>query len=445
MRDHHRTPEGSRAAVPAPLARARPVAPLFEVEEERLPNGITLLLAPDPEVPVFTIMLWVPAGRRTEAPGGSGISHYLEHCFSLGTRKLAPREIDRIVQDLGGRKNAGTGWDYTCYYESLPSAGLERIIAIEADRFVGLAPPTERLASELDVVREERRRMTDNSLWGTAFERLIGLAWPDHPYGRHVVGTAEDLAAMTPEKLLAYYRRHYTTDNATYVLAGGFDPAQARRLFADRFSGIPRGRKPVVEVPVETNTAGEHRAEIRRRTARLPRIAVCWMTVDCNHEDVAALDVLVTELADGRASRFDRVLQRDRQLIAGHDTWLDQRVDGGALFFSAEARPGVTPAAIESALGDLIEEVVAAGVAEPQRLRALRRSEIGFLASMETTHGRARALGLAAVTSRRGWRDAFERLDRLREVTSEDLRRVAARYLVPERRRVVIVYPEEVA
>jgi predicted Zn-dependent peptidase len=417
--------------------------PALDVREVRLENGLRLLFLPDPAVPVFTIMLWVPAGARTEPRGLSGISHYLEHCYSLGSRKLAPREIDRLVQRLGGSKNAFTDYDCTAYYESLPSSALETIVEVEADRLGGLLLPEERLRSELDVVREERRLRTDDSVGGYLHEKLLALAYERHPYGRPIIGTPEDLAAMNREKVLAYYRAHYVPSNVRYVLVGDFEPARAEELFRRHFGAIPAGAPPRVEIEREPEQRAERRARFTKEGARLPRLTVLWKTVGIDDEDAVALAVLEVALAHGDASRFERVLRRERQLVTDHavDYWA--LADASPFTYRAEAQPGVELEAIEEAALGIFDDVARSGPKEREVERAKKQIELAFLTGLESTGARARAIGRYATLSRRGWRYLLDYLEKVRAIGPDDLRRAAACYLVPERRTVVHLYPPE--
>jgi zinc protease len=411
------------------------------VRERRLENGLTLLLAPDAAVPVFTIMLWVPAGGRNERRGETGVSHYLEHCYSLGSKNLAPREIDRLVQRLGGSKNAFTDHDYTAYYESLPSAALERIVEVEGDRFAALALPEERLRSELQVVIEERRLRSENSVGGFLHERLMALAYERHPYGWPVIGTREDLEVMSRDRVLAYYRRHYVPANATFVLVGDFDPARAEDLFRRHMGGIPPGARPADEVAEEPEQRAERRASVAKESARLPRLAIVWKTVGLDHEDALALALLEATLAHGDAAAFERVLRREKELVLDHSTDYWSFRDPCPFSYRAEAQPGVALERIEEAVYALVADLVARGP-EPGALeRAKKQIELAFLAGLESTSARARAIGRYAVTSARGWRYLDEFLPRVRAIEAGDLQRAARLYLVPERRTVLHLHP----
>jgi len=414
---------------------------LHGLRETRLKNGLTLLLLEDRSVPVFTLMLWVPVGSRDERPGITGVSHYLEHCYSLGSARFGPREVDRIVQSLGGQKNAFTSTDYTAYYESLPSGALPRILEVEADRFAALALPADRLASELDVVCEERRLRTDNSPAGRLHELLLATAFERHSYRHPIIGTAEDLKRLCRDDVLAWYRTHYAPSNVAFVLVGDFDAAEATRLFEERLGGLPPGERPAAVIDPEPAQTAERRVEACMASLKLPRLAVLWKVPGVDHGDTTALEVLSTVLFDGDAARLDRILRRERRLVAsvGGGHW--ESKDPGPFTLEAEAMPGVSAEAIVRAVDEALADVRDRGVTAAELRRAQAQLELTFMAGLESTSARARAIGRAHVTSARGVRSLEEYPARVRAVTLDDVRRVAATYLRDEARTIATLLP----
>jgi len=427
-------------ARPAFAAAAAPFPPP-DLREIKLENGLTLLLLPDATTPVFTIMLWVPAGARTEPPGLSGISHYLEHAYSLGSKRLAPREIDRIVQEQGGQKNAFTSHDATAYYESLPKASLARIIELEADRLGSLTLPEERLRSELDVVREERRWRYENSPTGLMTETLLATAFARHPYRNPVIGWPEDLARLRRQDLLSYYRAHYVPSNVAYVLVGDFDADEAVLLFRRHFGPLPAGARPATAPEPEPEQKEERRARLERASVKLPRLGMLWKVPGLDHADTPALEVLETALLDGDAARLERVLKRERMLASsvGGGHW--QLRDPGAFTLSAEALPGVAIEALERACDEALEAVARGGLDGSELERAKNQIELAFVTGLESTAARARSLGRFHTLSARGVAYLRDFPDRIRAVSGDDIRRVVTTYLRKEHRTVVHLLP----
>ncbi|GIW72268.1 MAG: hypothetical protein KatS3mg102_1810 [Planctomycetota bacterium] len=419
------------------LALMRQDALQLEVQELRLSNGLTVLMLPDRAAPLFTLMLWVPAGTRTERPGSTGISHALEHCYSLGSRRFGPREIDRMVQALGGRKNAFTSLDFTAYYASLPPQALERIIEAEADRLAHLSLPPERVRRELEVIQEERRLRVDNAPAGRLRERLLALAYQRHPYGLPLIGTAEDLQRLDRDAIAAYYRTHYVPVNVAFALVGDFEPEEAHALFEIHMGAIPAGAVPAGEPPEEPEQHEERREVIRKASARLPRLAMLYKCPGLDHPDAAALSVLEAVLLHGDTGRFDRALRRQQQLATFVSGGYWGLRDPGPFVIEAEARPGVALERLEAAIDRAIAEVVERGITPEELEVARRRIQLGTLAGLESTAARARAIGCFQTISRRGWRYLPEHLARLATLDRDEVHAAAARYLVRSRRTVV--------
>ncbi len=402
---------------------------LGQVEEVRLSNGLTLLLAPEPESEVFTIMLWVPAGVRTEAPGQSGISHFVEHCYSLGSAHLAPREIDAVVQSLGGTKNAFTSYDYTAYYANLPRSALGRIIELEADRFLEPLFPCEAVQKELEVVKEERRLRADNTIAGPVNERLFDLAYRTHPYRNPIVGRAEDIERFDAGTARQYFEESYGTDGATFILVGGFDLDSATEHFSRCFGGAPLRPSRRRGSQAEPELESEARALMRREGVTSSLLSVAYRGPDIDHPDAAAMALLSTILVGGRAGRLQRSLIRKRRLASSVSGGFWALRDPGPFQLTMVPQDGIDFDELEAAFERTVSTFIDEGPTEDELRRAKAQRLLSKLSVLESTQGRAHALGVYQTTSRRGFRAHSESFSRLRAVEMEDVRRVASRYL----------------
>lgn len=412
----------------------------MNVTETILDNGITLLLIEDHSAPVFTLMLWVPAGARTEREGLTGISHYLEHNYSMGSSKLKPREIDAIVARCGGQKNAFTGWDYTAYYENLPKEHLALFCELEADRLATLALPEERCLSERDVITEERRRSVENSQFGMVYETMNKTAFTTHTYGHPVIGWMDDIRAYNREKVWNYYKRHYTTQNVTYVLSGDFVTTEVFTTFREYFESIPAGQKPTLEIPMEPPQTEERRTVVEK-PVQLPAVYIGWHVPDVDHPDVLPLTLLADILAGGRSSRFHRILKNERKLVTFASAHADQRADPGLFTVMAQAQRGVDIAAVEQAIDEQIDLMQQTLVTDVELRKAQRRIEAAFVLGLETAYAKASVVGYYQTVSQRGWRFLDDYLPGLLSVTADDIQRVGQRYLVKTNRTVVTLKP----
>src|SRR6266852_8525043 len=205
---------------------------------EVLPNGLRLILQEHRTAEVVSVQLWVGVGGRDEAPSERGFSHFAEHMLFKGTERLGPGFVDREVERVGGRTNAGTSLDYTYYYMLLPSARAARGIEVLADMAFNSRFDPEELGREREVVFEEVRLGEDNPR-SFLVRRLYENAFTGYPYGFPVLGDPAALRAATRESLRGYYKRHYAPENMTLVVAGPVDPVAIRALAAKSFGSVP--------------------------------------------------------------------------------------------------------------------------------------------------------------------------------------------------------------
>jgi len=204
------------------------------VERHTLANGMTLIIKPDRRAPTAVHMVWVRVGSMDEVDGASGVAHVLEHMLFKGTRELGPGEFSRRVAALGGRDNAFTARDFTGYHQQIPASRLEDVMQLEADRFANNQWSDDEFRRELEVVKEERRLRTDDSPRARLFETLYATAFTASPYRRPIIGWMNDLDAMTPADVRAFYRRWYVPANA----AGWWPAMWTRRRCCVWPSGI---------------------------------------------------------------------------------------------------------------------------------------------------------------------------------------------------------------
>ncbi len=412
----------------------------LDVKENVLDNGLTVLTVEDHSTPVFTIMLWVPAGSITEEEGKSGLSHFLEHAYSLGSDKLKPREMSTLVQKWGGFKNAFTGKDYTAYYENLPSEHLEKIIELEADRFSTLAVPPEKFESEKLVIMEERRLRTDNSHFGKIFEIMNDRVYGSHPYHKPVIGFMEDIENLTREDILNYYRKHYTPANATFVVTGDIDTGKTLELFRKYFGHLPSGKKIKVS-PKAASLKKEYRQVVFKDT-EAPFIYIAYPTVDIDNPDIYPLTILATVLSDGSSSRFTQNIRNTKKIVNSANAGFSPQRSTSLFTLSAEGKPGIPILDVEDALYEEIEAVKTSGLTDAEIARALKMTEASFLLGLESTIAKASVIGRYQSLSSEGWRFIENYIPRLREVKSADVVRVAKKYLTSGNRSVITMLPE---
>jgi zinc protease len=405
----------------------------------RLENGLKVLVLEDHGVPAVSYYTFFRVGSRNEQPGRTGLSHLFEHLMFGGTPRHGAGDFDTAIESRGGESNAFTSEDMTVYHESFPSEALPLVVGLEADRMAGLRLTAESLASEREVVKEERRASTDESLEGALFEALQATAYAAHPYQWPVIGWPADLDAITVADLEAYFRIHYAPNNATVVVVGDVKPDRAIALIGDAYKSIPPQKPAPAVVRNEPSQEGERRV-ILRRPAQLPAVAIAWHIPGTDSPDVFALDLAEVILGQGDSSRLHRALVIEKELATTVGVISDRRIDPSIFFLYAEARPGVEVADLEAAIHDQIAAFVAAGPGEPEVRKAKNTATVSLVRSLKTNSGKAEQIGMFETYFGSHTR-LFSAPRDYETLTAADVKRVAARYLVPDNRTVGVLVP----
>lgn len=410
--------------------------------EHRLGNGLRLVLSEDHLTPVAAVCLWYNVGSRQEVKGRTGLAHLFEHLMFQGSAQVKGNGHFELVQGAGGSLNGSTSFERTNYYETMPAHQLELALWLEADRMGSLlaALDEQSLQNQRDVVKNERRQRYDNVPYGTAFERLTALAFPEgHPYHHTPIGSMADLDAVTLDDARAFFRANYAPSNAVLAVVGDIDPEQTLRWVEKYFGSIPShgGKVPPRDGTLPGSIGAELRAEVQEQVPARALMAAYRLPPDGTRECDAA-EVALTVLGDGMSSRlYNRLVRRDRTAIsagfgllrlAGAPSlgWLDVKASGDAAIPQIEA-------AVDEELARLGTQAPAAE--EMERAQALL--ERGWLERLSTVAGRADALCRYAVL----FGDpqlAFTAINGLLDVTAEEVRAIAAGRLRPGNRAVLV-------
>ena len=413
-------------------------------ETHRLDNGLRVVLSRDPSVPVVAINLWYGVGSRNERPGRTGFAHLFEHMMFQGSAHVPETAHFALIEQAGGSLNGSTWLDRTNYFETLPAHYLELGLWLESDRMGWLLPAMtqEKLDNQRDVVKNERRWRVDNQPYGDWDERIQAMVYPpDHPYHHSVIGSIEDLDAATLEDVEAFFRTYYAPNNAVLTLCGEFDPAEARDLIERYFGEIPRGPE-VPPLPGRTEIPPVIGEEVRQRVEQdisLPRLYLAYRIPPYGDDGFYAAAVASFVLAWGKASRLYRSLVRDRRLAQDVVAYAFPIVVGSAmLVLWSTARPGVEPGCLERAFLDEIEGL--ANVQDAEVERAIHLIETRRLIDLQRVDERADQLSMFTMLFDDPDRINTE-LDRIKAVTTADVRRFAERYLGADNRAVLWYVP----
>ncbi len=440
------------AAVAAPpvsgpaTALAQAPTPLT-VESFTLPNGLRVHLVEDHTAQVVAVNVWYDVGSRNERAGRTGFAHLFEHMMFQGSANVKKAEHNSHIERAGGMLNGSTNPDRTNYYQALPSNRLNLALWLEADRMRSLAITEENLRNQQEAVKEERRMRFDNQPYFAAFVDSLPTMFDRErcfAYAHSIIGSMEDLNAASVTDVKAFFDLYYAPNNATLVIVGDFQPAEARRLVREYFGGIPRGQTPpAVQCAPQGSTGSEVVKRIPDRNATLPAVLTAYRTVPPSHADYPALELLSTIMGVGESSRLNRSLVRDAKVaVAAQALYNPFGPMRGAGIFGALviANQGVDADALRARLA--AEMGTAADGITPEELskakNAWRAATIfGRQTAMEVSeavHYAALYLGGPAAVNTEA--------ARYEAVTLADLRRVAATYLRPENSLTLVILPE---
>jgi zinc protease len=398
---------------------------------------VRVIVQEDRASDVVALQLWVRAGGRDEAPSELGLAHYLEHMLFTGTTSRPTGFIDRDVESVGGRMNAGTSLDYTYYHMVLPAARTDSAIELLADISVNASLETAVLDAEKRVVLEEMRLSEDNPR-RFLVRKLQEVIFEGHPYGRPVIGTPDLIRGLTRDTLLAFYRRLYAPEAFTLVVVGPVTPGDVLDRARRTFGRLPRSGNGPLPAPVAV--------PLRARNVELARpgtqayLGLGWQAPRIDHADLAAVDLLVTILGQMRTSRLTRTLRDELGLVASVGSGYSALEAAGAVTVTAQTDPP-NLARVEAEIIREIARIRDQGVTEAERRRAVTVAEVQHEFSSETVEGRALTLGRAETV----WRleDELAYLDRVRTVSREQIQAAAQRYLDPSRYVRVTLVPRQ--
>ncbi len=411
--------------------------------EHRLDNGLRLVLSEDHLTPVAAVCLWYDVGSRQEVNGHTGLAHLFEHLMFQGSAQVKGNGHFELVQGAGGSLNGSTSFERTNYFETMPAHQLELALWLEADRMGSLlaALDEESMENQRDVVKNERRQRYDNVPYGTAFERMTALAYPeDHPYHHTPIGSMADLDAVTLDDARAFFRANYAPNNAVLAVVGAIDPEQTRRWVEKYFGSIPShdGKVPPRDGTLPDIIGAELRVAIEEEEVPARALMAAYRLPRDGTRECDAAEVALTVLGDGMSSRlYNRLVRRDRTAItagfgllrfAGAPSlgWLDVKASGDAEIPQIEA-------AVDEELARLGAQAPTAE--EMERAQALL--ERGWLDQLSTVAGRADALCRYTVL----FGDpqlAFTAINRILDITAEEVRAIAAARLRPDNRAVLV-------
>lgn len=417
------------------------------VESYRLPNGLRVVLSEDHTAPIVAVNIWYHVGSANERLDRTGFAHLFEHMLFQGSENVEANEHFELVQRAGGTLNGSTWLDRTNYYETLPSHQLGLALWLEADRMGRMLPALtqQKLDTQRDVVKNERRWTVDNQPYGTWWERLPALAFPEtHPFHHSLIGSMEHLTDASLEDVADFFKTYYTPDNAVLTVAGDFDHEEAVRLIAELFGPIPAGagKPPLGDMTVAPVFGKTLREEVLDAVA-LPRLFVACRTPVFGTDGYYAASMAAAVLGLRTGCRLEQSLIRKQRIASQASAFTYDLAKGSDLLVvDATAHPGVTSEQLEQAVLAELDLMHRDGVTEVEVQRAQALIETSFVAGVQSVGERADQLSRFAT-----YFDKPElvnvQAERYRSVTASDVNRLARERLGPDNRALLMYLPAD--
>jgi len=407
------------------------------ITEYAFPNGLHVLLFPDDSKPKVTVNMTYLVGSRHEGYGETGMAHLLEHMMFRETNTRP--DIKRELTDHGAIMNGTTSWDRTNYFETLNATeeNLRWAIGLEADRMVNAHVDKKNLDAEMTVVRNEFEA-GENSPDRILFQRAMEAAYTWHNYGKSPIGNRSDIESVPAGKLAAFYQKYYQPDNAVLTIAGKFNEGQTLAWIAEAFGRITKPARTLEPTYTTEPTQDGERFVALRRVGDTQSVAALYHVPAGSHPDLAVIEVLAGVLGDAPSGRLYKALVENKKAVAT-SAGAEELHDPG--FFMANARLR-TDQSLEEAREILIGTIEKLA-SEPPSKEEVEREKTRLLKQieLEMANTQSLALELSDWESQGDWRLLFVMRDRIKDVTPEDVARVAKAYLKPSNRTLAEFIP----
>lgn len=407
------------------------------VKEYTLSNGLKVLLLPDPSQSNMVVNIVYNVGSRHEGYGEKGMAHLLEHMLFKSTKNLG--DIKKQLSDKGGVANGTTYYDRTNYYEIFPSSdeNLKWAIQMEADRMLNATILQSDLDKEFSVVRNEFE-IGENNPTGVLMEKVLSTAYMWHNYGNSTIGSKEDIERVKAPTLRKFYEKYYQPDNATLVIGGKFEEANALKYIADYFGPLP---KPTRELggtyTVEPAQDGEKTVELRR-TGESKVVAAAYHTPSYADKDFAALAALNEILTSDPSGYLYKALV-ETQKISSVWGYSPETRDPGVLYFNFDIPKDKDIYTTRDLIRTELDKVPTLKFTEAD----LNRAKAKLLKQIEQLKNNTInfSTNLTEIIGAGSYKLAFLYRDNVESLTLGDVQRVAEKYLRPNNRTVGVFVP----
>ena len=421
------------------------------VKEFKLKNGLKLIVQEDHRSPVVVSQVWYRAGALDEVNGKTGVAHLLEHMMFKGTKKVPAGQFSRLIAAAGGKENAFTGMDYTCYFQQLEKSNLPLSFKLEADRMANLQITDEEFSKEIKVVMEERRWRTEDKPQSRVNEQFQATAYRAHPYARPVVGFMNDLENMTAADAREWYNTWYAPNNATIVVVGDVKAQHVFKLAQANFGQLKPKKLPARKPQTEPAQMGERRVVVKA-PGKLPYLAIGFHAPTLADKPTPeqawepyALDVLSGVLSGNDSARLNQKLVREMSLAVDVGAGYDSTSRGREAMFELSGTPseGKTVQDLEVAMLEQVEKIKTGGVTQQELDRVKAAVIASDVYQRDSMFYQGMQIGQLE-TMGYDWRLLKEYPEKLKAITSEQIQAVAKKYLVKDNMTVATLDPQPI-
>jgi zinc protease len=416
----------------------------------RLENGLTILLKEIHTAPVISHWTWYRVGSRSEKPGYTGISHWVEHMQFKGTSKYPSTQMDRLISREGGVWNAFTHLDWTTYYETMPANKIDIALELEADRMNNsLFDPAEVESERMVIIAEKEGK--DNEPFLRLNNAVNEAAFISHPYRNEVIGTIEDLKRITRDDLYHHYHEYYQPSNALISIAGDFDLDEMKNKIRNLYKEKPSYQVPSNQINPE-NELIENKKIIINGPGDTIFIQIAYRAPGASDPDFFAYTILDSLLSgpaslnmfggggtSNKTSRLHRKLV-DKRLAVGIAGGLQATIDPNIYDLSITLHKKQNPELAIKAVDQEIERIIEKRIRNTEIQRAVKQARALFAYGLENITNQAFWLGYSEIFATYDW--FIHYLDRLNEIKPADVQRVAEKYLQPNKRIVGLYLPD---
>lgn len=413
----------------------------IEFKEFTLDNGLHVILHQDNTTPIVSTVVLYHVGSKNERPERTGFAHFFEHLMFEGSANIPRGKYFEYVESEGGTLNAYTSNDITLYYEILPSNKLELALYMESERMLHLKIDTIGVNTQRDVIKEEMKQVMEEQPYMSFQKEMPLRLYPNHPYQWPVIGAIEHLNASTLEEFMGFYKTYYVPNNATLSIAGDIDYAHAEKLVRKYFEEIPKGTGKIYRPDLKMERVQEEIDDIVYDNIQLPGVFQGYQMPEKTHPDAYALNLLSTYLLGGKSSLlYKELVDQQQKALQAVAFPLDLEM-GGMFLILAIANMGVDVDELSNSIDVLLEQVKKDGISDYDFQKLMNIKENQIVSGLGSIAGLAQKLAQSHVF----YGDANHinmEMDKYREVTPEDIKRVANQYLTMDSRVILKYLPK---